>query len=187
TDSATCPIAFPSPAPARSADRAPGVTPATIAGAGGTRANRRRQRRRRRRLTHGPPRRHPQMRTANRLYPRELDQGVVWIDNPKLVYLGMQDQCYTFNMFDAQVWVARDVGLGRSALPDTDAMRACSEAWFARENVCAGSDDDIDLQAAYVRDLVDRTDYPEFAIEKVAEMLKEWQRDKQAGILDYRD
>ncbi|MEN1972388.1 hypothetical protein WCE34_08610 [Luteimonas sp. MJ204] len=127
------------------------------------------------------------MRTANRLYPRELYQGVFWIDNPKLVYLGMQDQYYTFNMFDAQAWVARDVILGRTALPGTDAMRADSEAWFARENACAGANDDIDFQTAYVRDLVDRTDYPEFAIEKVAEMLKEWQRDKQAGIFDYRD
>src|SRR5690606_33155909 len=31
------------------------------------------------------------------------------------------------------------------------------------------------------------TDYPEFAIETVAEMFKQWLRDKQAGILDYRD
>ncbi|MGY1521137.1 NAD(P)-binding domain-containing protein [Luteimonas sp. A482] len=127
------------------------------------------------------------LRTSNRLYPQALYKGVFWIDNPKLIYLGMQDQYYTFNMFDAQAWFARDVVLGRTALPDTDAMRADSDAWFARENACAGSDDDIDFQAAYVRDLVDRTDYPEFAIEKMGEMFKEWMRDKQAGILDYRD
>ncbi|HEY4529020.1 MAG TPA: NAD(P)/FAD-dependent oxidoreductase [Luteimonas sp.] len=127
------------------------------------------------------------LRTKNRLYPQGLYKGVFWIDNPKLVYLGMQDQYYTFNMFDAQAWFARDVILGRVALPDADAMRADSEAWFARENASASHDDDIDFQAAYVRDLVDRTDYPEFAIETVADMFKQWLRDKQAGILDYRD
>ena len=127
------------------------------------------------------------LRTRNRLYPQGLYKGVFWIDNPKLVYLGMQDQYYTFNMFDAQAWYARDVMLGRIALPDADAMRADSEAWFARENACADHDQDIDFQAAYVRDLVDRTDYPEFAIETVAGMFKQWLRDKQAGILDYRD
>ena len=31
---------------------------------------------------------------------------------------GMQDQWYTFNMFDAQAWYARDVILGRIELPD---------------------------------------------------------------------
>ena len=34
------------------------------------------------------------LRTSNRLYPRELYKGVFWIHNPKLVYLGMQDQDY---------------------------------------------------------------------------------------------
>src|SRR5690606_24797443 len=49
------------------------------------------------------------LRTSNRLYPQGLYKGVFWIDNPKLIYLGMQDQYYTFNMFDAQAWFARDV------------------------------------------------------------------------------
>ena len=34
---------------------------------------------------------------------------MVWVHNPKLFYLGMQDQWYTFNMFDAQAWWVRDV------------------------------------------------------------------------------
>src|SRR5690606_15494914 len=127
------------------------------------------------------------LRTGNRLYPQGLYKGVFWIDNPKLIYLGMQDQYYTFNMFDAQAWFARDVILGRIPLPDAEVMRADSAEWFARENATTGADEDIDFQAAYVRDLVDRTDYPEFAIEGVAEMFKEWLRDKQAGILDYRN
>src|SRR5690606_26062310 len=42
-------------------------------------------------------------------------------------------------------------------------------------------------QAAYVRDLVDRSDYPDFAIEEMAEMFKQWMRDKREGILDYRN
>jgi trimethylamine monooxygenase len=42
------------------------------------------------------------LRTANRLAAADLYKGVVWVNNPKLFYLGMQDQWYTFNMFDAQ-------------------------------------------------------------------------------------
>ncbi len=64
------------------------------------------------------------LQTTNNLYPPGLYKGVVWTANPKLLYLGMQDQYYTFNMFDAQAFVARDVVLGRLPLPEADAMAA---------------------------------------------------------------
>ena len=44
------------------------------------------------------------LETHNRLYPPKLYKGVVWQDNHKLFYLGMQDQFHTFNMFDCQAW-----------------------------------------------------------------------------------
>jgi len=127
------------------------------------------------------------LRTRNRLYPPDLYKGVFWIDNPKLVYLGMQDQYYTFNMFDAQAWYARDVILGRLALPSTEEMRADSEAWVAREEACATADEEIDFQAAYTRDLVGPTDYPEFDIEGMAALFKQWKQHKKESILGYRD
>ena len=42
------------------------------------------------------------LETNNILYPLGIYKGVVWEKNPQLMYLGMQDQWYTFNMFDAQ-------------------------------------------------------------------------------------
>ncbi len=63
------------------------------------------------------------LKTANRLWPLGLYKGVVWEENPRLHYIGMQDQFYTFNMFDAQAWYARDVILGRIKLPKLDAMK----------------------------------------------------------------
>ena len=47
------------------------------------------------------------LKTANRLHCDALHEGVVFIDNPKIMYIGMQDQWFTFNMFDAQAWYAR--------------------------------------------------------------------------------
>ena len=35
------------------------------------------------------------LRTTNCLAPASLYKGVVWVDNAKLFYLGMQDQYYT--------------------------------------------------------------------------------------------
>jgi Predicted flavoprotein involved in K+ transport len=53
------------------------------------------------------------LKTGNRLYPPQLYKGVVWQDNHKMMYLGMQDQFHTFNMFDCQAWFARDVIMGK--------------------------------------------------------------------------
>src|SRR5690606_942202 len=99
----------------------------------------------------------------------------------------MQDQYYTFNMFDAQAWFTRDVMLGRTTLPDAAARQADIDAWGAREEAIADAFDAVDFQTAYVRDLMQRTDYPGFKAEEVAELLKQWLRDKQENILTYRD
>ena len=127
------------------------------------------------------------LRTSNRLYPENLYKGVFFTANPKLIYLGMQDQYYTFNMFDAQAWYARDVMMGRIALPSPSEMAADSAQWVAREQQAKTPYEHIDFQAAYVRDLVGPTDYPAFDIEGMGELFKEWKRDKQADILGYRD
>ncbi|HAD28882.1 MAG TPA: potassium transporter, partial [Rhodobacteraceae bacterium] len=62
------------------------------------------------------------LRTANRLASANLYKGVAWIDNPNLFYLGMQDQWFTFNMFDAQAWWARDVIMERIKIPSKSEM-----------------------------------------------------------------
>ena len=76
--------------------------------------------------------------TANRLYPDNLYKGVVWQDNHKMMYIGMQDQWYTFNMFDAQAWYARDVIMGRIELPSKDEMLAHTKDWDEREGTLTG-------------------------------------------------
>jgi trimethylamine monooxygenase len=126
------------------------------------------------------------LKTRNRLWPLDLYKGVLWEKNPKLIYLGMQDQYYTFNMFDAQAWYARDVILGRIALPSTEDMHADSALWREQEEASTCAADDIDFQCAYVRDLIDRTDYPDFKPEVVAEQFKEWKHHKEEDVLTYR-
>ncbi len=127
------------------------------------------------------------LKTNNRLYPLGLYKGVVWEDNPKLTYIGMQDQYYTFNMFDAQAWYARDVILGRIPLPSAEARDADIKAWRAREEAVANPFEAIDFQTDYVRDLLAATDYPKLDVDRVAEIFKEWEHHKVEGILTYRD
>ncbi|GAB2513999.1 NAD(P)-binding domain-containing protein [Nocardia heshunensis] len=131
----------------------------------------------------------PELRlaTSNNLYPEGLYQGVVWTANPKLLYLSMQDQYYTFTMFDAQACFARDVVLGRITLPDADAMAADIAAWRERLAACAGPADDIDFQTDYVRELMSHTDYPPFDLDLVREHFNTWEHHKVETITGYRD
>ncbi|ART80544.1 NAD(P)-binding domain-containing protein [Oceanisphaera avium] len=127
------------------------------------------------------------LQTHNCLYPDNLYKGVFFQSNPKLIYLGMQDQYYTFNMFDAQAWYARDVILGQIALPAAAQRQQDMQSWLARHEQLTGCNDAIDFQASYIRDLLEATDYPDFAVEAQAELFKQWLRDKEADIMAFRE
>ncbi|MDZ4266188.1 MAG: NAD(P)/FAD-dependent oxidoreductase, partial [Mycobacterium sp.] len=125
--------------------------------------------------------------TSNNLYPDRLYKGVVWTANPKLMYLGMQDQYYTFNIFDAQAFLARDIVLGRVAVPAREAMDADIAGWRARYAEVDGVMEQIDFQTEYVRDLMTMTDYPPFDIDLVQRHFVDWEHDKDVSITGYRD
>ncbi len=127
------------------------------------------------------------LKTTNRLYPLNLYKGVFWILNPKLIYLGMQDQFYTFNMFDAQAWYARDVIIGRLELPDAGTMATDIRLWRTKEDELDGPFQAIDFQTEYVRDLLQSIDYPDLDVDRIAELFKEWEHHKTEDIMGFRN
>jgi trimethylamine monooxygenase len=127
------------------------------------------------------------LKSRNRLYPPNMYKGIFWIDNPKLMYIGMQDQFYTFNMFDAQAWYARDVVLGRIKLPSKSDMIDDIHKWTMMEEAIPDAEGAIDFQTEYMRDLLAPTDYPRLDVDAVAKMFKEWEHHKVEDILTYRD
>tara|TARA_R110002074_G_scaffold1039_7_gene6260 strand:+ start:9903 stop:11237 length:1335 start_codon:yes stop_codon:yes gene_type:complete len=127
------------------------------------------------------------LKTANRLATADLYKGVAWVHNPALFYLGMQDQWFTFNMFDAQAWWARDVIMGKITLPDTATMRADVADRIAREDAGEDDYDAIWYQGDYIKELVAETDYPSFDVEGACTAFKQWKGHKKAGIMTFRD
>ncbi|WP_020680785.1 NAD(P)-binding domain-containing protein [Marinobacterium rhizophilum] len=127
------------------------------------------------------------LKTNNRLWPLGLYKGVVWEDNPKFFYLGMQDQWYTFNMFDAQAWYVRDIILGQITLPAKDVMTADSLAWRAREETLQTDEEMITFQGDYIRSLIDATDYPSFDIDGVRDTFLAWEHHKHEDIMGFRN
>ena len=126
--------------------------------------------------------------TKNRLATADLYKGVAWVKNPKLFYLGMQDQWYTFNMFDAQAWYVRDVIMGRLAVPGDETARAADvTARVAAEDALADGYAAIAHQGAYVQELIDLTDYPSFDIAGSDAAFIAWKKHKVKGIMTFRD
>ena len=127
------------------------------------------------------------LKTSNILYPLGLYKGVVWEKNPKLLYLGMQDQWYTFNMFDAQAWYARDLILGRIELPSFEEMQSHTKELHERETAQDDAAYAIDFQGEYTQMLIDETDYPDFDIKGVNRTFKDWKHNKKDDIMGFRD
>ena len=127
------------------------------------------------------------LKTNNILYPLGLYKGVVWEKNPKLLYLGMQDQWYTFNMFDAQAWYARDVILGRIELPSLEEMQSHTKKWHELETAQDDAAYAIDFQGEYTQMLIDETDYPDFDIKGVNRTFMDWKHNKKDDIMGFRD
>ena len=128
------------------------------------------------------------LKTKNRLATADLYKGVVWVNNPKLFFLGMQDQWFTFNMFDAQAWWVRDAIMGRIAIPaDKAALLKDVEDRVAGEDAGQDAHDAIHYQGDYVKELIAETDYPSFDVDGACEAFFEWKEHKKKDIMAFRD
>ena len=127
------------------------------------------------------------LRTANRLATADLYKGVVWVDNPELFYLGMQDQWFTFNMFDAQAWYVRDIIMGRIEVPDREARAQDVVDRVAAEDALEDDYACIRYQGAYTKELIDETDYPSFDVDGANEAFFQWKKHKKEDIMTFRN
>ncbi len=127
------------------------------------------------------------LETGNLMWAHGLYKGVVWQNNPKLFYLGMQDQFYTFNMFDAQAWFARDIMMGRIELPSKEARLKDEQIWIDRDATLETDEDMIWFQGDNVQELIDLTDYPSFDIEATNQTFMAWEHHKHDDIMTFRN
>ena len=127
------------------------------------------------------------LRATNRLALANLYKGVVWVDNPKLFCLGMQDQIYTLQMFDAQAWYVRDIVMGRINVPGRDARVADVKERIAREDASKGQYELIRYQTDYVKELIANTDYPNVDVEWFSQLLYDTRTTVEKDITTYRN
>jgi trimethylamine monooxygenase len=52
------------------------------------------------------------LKSPNVIVPKQLYKKIFHLDNNNVIYMGMQQQAYTFTMMDVQAFYAKDVILG---------------------------------------------------------------------------
>ena len=127
------------------------------------------------------------LKTVNRLAVSDLYKGVVWNKNTKLFYLGMQDQWYTFTMFDAQAWYVRDIILGDISLPVQSKLERDVLERQTIEDALKDDYECIACQGSYTAELINETDYPTVDVEAINQVFYRWKNDKKNGIMTFRD
>ena len=103
----------------------------------------------------------------------------------KLFYVGMQDQFYTFTMFEAQArWVTGVIG-GKVELPPVEERKREIKKWLETNKDLDDCYKQIRAQTEYVQRLAKEAKYDVDL--NVEELFVEWEHDKHVDILTYRD
>ena len=90
-------------------------------------------------------------------------------------------------MFDVMAWFSRDVILGKIEIPSKEEREADQKLWVADSLTKVTGPENINFQAAHMKDIMAKTDYPEFNLDGMAELLITWYQTKPKDIMAYRD
>ena len=121
-------------------------------------------------------------------YPDNLYKGMVWMKggNGKLLYIGVQNQRYTFPMFEAQAfWICKYI-TGGVMFPNRQNMQKDIDLWRKKCSQIKTVPDDIEFQAGYITDICGMAGYP-WRLADARGMYNEWDRHRFADIGKLRD
>ena len=127
------------------------------------------------------------LHSTNRFAVDNLYKSVVFVNNPKVYYLGMQN-ALNFIVLDAEAWYVRDIIMGRIHVPDRDARQADVKERMAREEAEIKSVPDlIRHHVDYTVELLADTDCPRFNTEMWEAAFNQWHENRRENIFTFRD
>jgi len=124
------------------------------------------------------------LKARNELSPTGLYNQCVSLQNDKLFFIGMQDQFYTFTMFQLQGFYMRDVISGKLTVPPFSERLAEYEADRAAFALVADEYDGIRFQTEYVNKLSEWTGEAKV---DAAETFFQWEKEKHGSITGFRN
>ncbi|XP_053400389.1 uncharacterized protein LOC123556318 [Mercenaria mercenaria] len=124
------------------------------------------------------------------MYPDNLYKGTLWLGGGgnKLFYMGIQDQYYSYTIYDAQgLWTCKYI-LGQipNEPKSMHEMKVSVKEWRGKCSKLKSVHDDIDFQTEVLTDWCKDTGYPTDAT-KAGKLLHEWEQHKVENIVTYRD
>ncbi|CAF0816165.1 unnamed protein product [Adineta steineri] len=128
------------------------------------------------------------LKSSSSIYLPNLYKTIFWLDQPRLIYIGMQRVTFALNIANIQSWYARDFILGNIKLPLTkQEMELDIKQWKIKEKNIKNIYDAFHFQKDYIIDLLNSTDYPNFNVEQMMEILFDCIKARNENILTYRD
>jgi trimethylamine monooxygenase len=128
------------------------------------------------------------LKSTNSLYSPELYKAIFWLNQPRLMYLGMHRVTFSFNISNLQAWYARDVILGKIILPLTkDVMQGDIELWKIKEKSVRSVVDYANFHKEYLLELIAATNYPYFDIDRMAKIFLDCIQSRYENMLTYRE
>jgi len=109
--------------------------------------------------------------TQNLLWVDKLWKGIAWVNNPRLLYLSMQNQNYTFTHFSAAAWLARDIILGKVSVPSIEEMEQDNMKWKKHFGNIKTDRDEITFQGDHVDHIAKMTDHPDIMQKEVDQLF----------------
>ena len=131
-----------------------------------------------------------ELRATSKLsyYPDHLYKGILWMKggDGRIFYIGIQDQYYSFSMFDVQALWACQAIIGKVKIPDRTTMLQDIAVWRKKLEATKNADEEIDFQTDYMLDLCRETGYVN-KFKETCIQLHDWERHKHEDINTYRD
>jgi trimethylamine monooxygenase len=128
------------------------------------------------------------LKSTNCLYPPDLYKAIFWLNQPRLLYLGMQRLTFSLNLGNIQAWYVRDFILGKITLPSTkEEMKSDMALWQQRTKTVRNTVDAINFSRDYLLNLIDAIEYPCFDINGMVNIFLEHIESRRENILTCRD
>jgi len=124
------------------------------------------------------------LKCRNMMVPSGLYNQCVSLQNSQLFFIGMQDQYYTFTMFQLQGFYMREVVLNKIQIPDFSGRLAEYEAERAEGAALKDCFDDIHFQTRYVNKLAKWTGEQNV---DASEVFVRWENQKHNSICGFRN
>lgn len=128
------------------------------------------------------------LKTSRSLYPTGLYKTIFFIDQPRMMYLGMQQLTFSFNIGNIQASLTRDFILNQFILPSTkEEMESDVTLWQLKAKSAETIIDYVNFQRDYVLDLLGLSNYPRFDLESMVQIFIDLIKTRKENLLTYRE